>query len=456
MTQRTRLTTIVLCLGAFMGGLDLFIVNVAFPDLARDFTGTDLGTLSWVLNAYTIVFAALLVPAGRWADAFGRKRLFLGGLALFVAASAACAAAPSVEALIALRVLQAAGAALLLPSSLALLLPEFPPERRSIAVAIWAASSAVAAAAGPPVGGLLVGLSWHWVFLVNVPVGIVALVVGARVLREAHDPSTARPDELGAGLLAVGVAALVAGIVQGPEWGWADPRVIGAFTAAAVLLAIVAARCATHPAPVVEPALLRIRAFSVATVAATVFFAGFGAMLLSSVLVLTGPWGESVLQAGLMIAPGPAMAALFSVPGARLAQRIGMAAVGALGTALFAAGGVWWLTQMGPQPDYVGAFLPGMLIGGAGVGLVIPTLTAAAAAALPPARFATGTAVVTMARQLGLAVGVAVLVAIVGTPESVADFQSAWAFILATAVASGLTLAGLGRVGAPAPAVSTA
>ncbi len=456
MTQRTRLTTIVLCLGAFMGGLDLFIVNVAFPDLARDFTGTDLGTLSWVLNAYTIVFAALLVPAGRWADAFGRKRLFLGGLALFVAASAACAAAPSVEALIALRVLQAAGAALLLPSSLALLLPEFPPERRSIAVAIWAASSAVAAAAGPPVGGLLVGLSWHWVFLVNVPVGIVALVVGARVLREAHDPSTARPDELGAGLLAVGVAALVAGIVQGPEWGWADPRVIGAFTAAAVLLGVVAARCATHPAPVVEPALLRIRAFSVATVAATVFFAGFGAMLLSSVLVLTGPWGESVLQAGLMIAPGPAMAALFSVPGARLAQRIGMATVGALGTALFAAGGVWWLTQMGPQPDYVGAFLPGMLIGGAGVGLVIPTLTAAAAAALPPARFATGTAVVTMARQLGLAVGVAVLVAIVGTPETVGDFESAWAFILATAVASGVALAGLGRVAAPVPAVSTA
>jgi len=456
MTQRTKLSAVVLCLGAFMGGLDLFIVNVAFPDLARDFAGTDLGTLSWVLNAYTIVFAALLVPAGRWADAFGRKRLFLAGLGLFVAASAACAAAPSVEALIALRVLQAAGAALLLPSSLALLLPEFPPEKRAIAVALWAASSAVAAAAGPPVGGLLVELSWHWVFLVNVPVGLVALLVGARVLREARDPATTRPDELGAGLLALGVAALVGGIVQGPEWGWGDSRVIAAFAAAAVLLATVAARCVRHPAPIVEPALLRIRAFSVATVAATLFFAGFGAMLLSSVLMLTGPWHESVLEAGLMIAPGPAMAALFSVPGARLGQRIGMAPVGVLGTALFAASGVWWITQIGEQPNYAGAFLPGMLIGGAGVGLVIPTLTAAATAALPPARIATGTAVVTMARQLGLAVGVAVLVALVGTPRTVADFESAWTFILVTALLSGLTLTGLGRVGVRAPAPATA
>jgi MFS family permease len=145
------------------------------------------------------------------------------------------------------------------------------------------------------------------------------------------------------------------------------------------------------------------------------------------------------------------MAALFSVPGARLGQRIGMAPVGVLGTLLFAASGVWWVTQVGEQPDYAAAFLPGMLVGGAGVGLVIPTLTAAATAALPPARIATGTAVVTMARQLGLAVGVAVLIALVGTPETVADFEPAWTFILVTALLSGITLTGLGRVGVRAP-----
>jgi hypothetical protein len=247
----------------------------------------------------------------------------------------------------------------------------------------------------------------------------------------------------------------VAGIVQGPEWGWTDGRVLAAFAAAALLLTIVAVRCVRHPSPVVEPALLKVRAFRVAAGAAMVFFAGFGAMLLTSVLALTGPWHESVLTAGLMLAPGPATAAVFSVPGARLAQRIGMSAVGVLGTALFVAAGIWWLTQLSTELDYAGAFLPGMIVGGAGVGLVIPTLTAAAAAALPPARFATGTAVVTMARQLGLAIGVAVLVALLGTPSSIADFEAAWAFVAATGAVSGLAFAALGPI-APVPAPATA
>lgn len=451
MTQRTRLTVVVVCLGAFMAGLDLFIVNIAFPALEEEFSSTGLGGLSWVLNAYTIVFAALLVPAGRWADAYGRKRVFLLGLALFTAASAACAAASSVEMLVATRVVQAVGAALLLPTSLALLLPEFPPQQRSVAVAGWAAVSAVAAAAGPPVGGLLVQADWRWVFLVNVPVGLIALAVGARVLRETREPHAARPDALGAVLLAAGVAALVGGVVEGPEWGWGDPRVIGAWLLAAVLLAIVARRCLHHPAPVVDPDLLRIRPFRVAVISAALFFAAFGAMLLTSVLFLTGPWDRDVLQAGLEIAPGPATAAIFSVPGARLAQRIGMARVGALGTALFALAGLLWLTRLSDVPDYAGTFLPAMVIGGAGVGLVIPTVTAAAAVVLPPERFATGTAVVSMGRQLGVAVGVAIVVALLGTPQSADDFQAAYGFILGASVLSGVALSGLGRVEAAVP-----
>ena len=446
MTQRTRLSVAVVCLGAFMAGLDLFIVNIAFPAMKQDFSGTSLGRLSWVLNAYTIVFAALLVPAGRWADAYGRKRVFLLGLALFTAASAACAAAWSAEALTATRVLQAVGAALMVPTSLALLLPEFPPLKRSVAVAGWAAVSAVAAAAGPPIGGLLVQADWRWVFLVNVPVGIAALVIGARVLREAREPGAARPDGLGALLLAAGVAALVGGVVQGPDWGWGDPRVIGAWSLAAGLLAIVARRCLRHPAPVVDPDLVRIRPFRVAVFSAMLFFAAFGAMLLTSVLFLTGVWGHSVLQAGLEIAPGPAMAAIFSLPGARLARRVGMARVGALGTAMFSLGGVWWITQLGAVPDYAGEFLPGMVIGGAGIGLVIPTITAAAAVVLPADRFATGTAVVTMGRQLGVAIGVAVLVAVLGDAPRLADFDTAFALMIGASAASGLLLAGLGPV----------
>jgi EmrB/QacA subfamily drug resistance transporter len=446
MTQRTRISVVVVCLGAFMAGLDLFIVNIAFPALQDEFSGASLGGLSWVLNAYTIVFAALLVPAGRWADAYGRKRVFLIGLALFTTASAACALAWSVETLVAMRVIQAAGAALMLPTSLALLLPEFKPHQRSVAVAGWAAVSAVAAAAGPPIGGLLVEASWRWVFLVNVPVGVGALIVGARVLRESREPDAARPDGLGAVLLAAGIAALVGGIVEGPNWGWADPRTLGAWALAVALLAIVARRCLHHPAPVVDPELLRIRPFRVAVLSAMLFFAAFGAMLLTSVLFLTGPWGRDVLQAGLEIAPGPAMAALFSIPGAKLARRIGMAKVGAAGTALFALGMLWWLTQLGSVPNYAGEFLPGMIICGIGVGLVIPTITAAAAVVLPPDRFATGTGVLTMGRQVGVAIGVAVLVALLGDPKTVGDFDSAYAFMLGISAASGLMLRLLGHV----------
>src|SRR5690348_84827 len=186
---------IVVSTAVFMASLDLFIVNIAFPAIERDFGGTSLAGLSWILNAYAIVFAALLVPAGRSADRLGRRRSFLAGLALFTFASALCAAAPSVPLLVAARVVQAVGAAAVFPTSLALVLPEFPPDERRTAVAAWAAVGAVAAAAGPPLGGLLVQASWELVFLVNVPIGLVLLVVAARVLREQREDAGApRPD----------------------------------------------------------------------------------------------------------------------------------------------------------------------------------------------------------------------------------------------------------------------
>src|ERR1700742_1702286 len=181
MSHRARVAAIV--------SVGVFVVSIAFPDIQRDFDGTSLASLSWVLDAYAIVFAALLVPAGRWADRTGRKRAFLGGLALFTVASAACAAAPSVGVLIAARIVQATGAAVLTPSSLGLLLPEFPSEKRGLAIGLWAAVGGTAAAAGPVLGGLLVELSWRWVFLVNVPVGVAAIVAGSRVLKEIREES---------------------------------------------------------------------------------------------------------------------------------------------------------------------------------------------------------------------------------------------------------------------------
>ena len=454
MAYRWKVFTVV-SIGVFMSSLDLFIVNIAFPDLRRDFAGTSLASLSWVLSAYAIVFAALLVPAGRIADRVGRRRAFLGGLAAFIAASALCAVAPSVETLVAARVLQAAGGALLIPTSLGLLLPEFPPERRATAVGLWGAVGGVAAALGPPIGGLLVEASWRWVFLVNLPVGLGALWAASRTLHEVGESrDSARPDLAGAVVFAVAIGALALGIVKGRDWGWGSPEIVGSFVASALLVVAFGWRSVRHPAPVIEPAILRVRSFAVANLAAALFFAAFGAMLLTNVTFLTQVWGYSTLTAGLALAPGPVMAAVFSVPAGRLSDRFGQRAVAIPGGLLCAAGFVWTIWQVGPTPAYAADFLPGWLVGGAGVGLSISTLASAAAASLPPERFATGTGVFGMSRQIGTALGIAVTVAILGgasASDPMGAFDSAWTFMAVTCFAVAVTAVALGRVRVAVP-----
>jgi EmrB/QacA subfamily drug resistance transporter len=457
-SHRYRVLVIV-SVATFVSSLDLFIANIAFPSIQHEFVGTSDATLSWVLNAYAIVTAALLVPAGRLADLLGRKRLFLAGLLIFVGASALCAAAPGPGWLIAARVLQAAGGATLLPTSLALLLAEFPPRQRPLAVAVWSATGAIAAAAGPPIGGLLVQASWRWVFLVNLPVGLTTALVAARELNESRDPAGRRfPDFLGAGLLVLAASALMLAIVKGPSWGWTDGRTVGSLAGAGLLFGGFAFRCMRHPAPIIELELLRARAFVAANIAGTLFFAAFGAMLLSSVLFLTRVWHDNILTAGLHIAPGPVAAAVFAIGGGVLAGRLGQRAIAVAGGLLFAGAGLWWLTQVGIHPHYATAFLPGMLIGGAGVGFVIPSLASAAAAALPPARFATGSAVYGMSRQFGIALGVAILIAVLGNPDNahaLTAFRRGWEVMLGGALASAIAAMTIGRI-RPEPAQAVA
>jgi EmrB/QacA subfamily drug resistance transporter len=459
MMQRKWLVSIIVVAGVFMSSLDLFIVNIAFPTISRHFGGASLASLSWVLSGYAIVFAALLVPAGRWADAFGRKRAFLLGLAIFIVASAACALAPSVGVLVGARVVQAAGGALMLPTSLGLMLPEFGPHERHVAIGVWAASGGIAAAAGPPLGGLLVQADWRLVFLVNIPIGLAALIAGARTLRERREHGSGRPDLVGAATLIVAVGALVVAIVKGQEWGWGSPAVVALLAASAILLPAIWWRSERHATPIIEPAMLRVRSFGLAVGASVLFFGGFGAMLLTGVLFLTTVWHESVLTAGLMLFPGPAMATAFSVPSARLGARVGYRLPGVIGALLFAAGSVFYITQIGATPHYASEYLPGMMITGAGVGLVIPTLTGAGASSLAAERFATGAAVLTMGRQIGSALGVAVLVAVLGnSAHTVSDFRSAWLLTILGGLAAGAALAALGPrpEAATAPAVAPA
>ena len=425
--------------GVFMANLDLFIVNVAFPDIRRDFSGTSLAGLSWILNGYAIVFAALLVPAGRLADRFGQRRGFLAGVALFTAASALCAAAPGPVFLVLARLVQAAGAAALMPTSLALLLAAFPPERRPRAIGIWTAVGATAAAAGPVLGGLIVELSWRWVFLVNLPVGVATLFAGASLLGETRDERANRwPDLAGALLLTGAVATLALAIVQGPDWGWGSPSVVASFAWAALLAVAFVYRSAHHPSPIVELPLLRDRAFAGASLAAFLLIAAFSIMLLSLVQFMSDVWGYSSLRTGLAISPGPLMVPLVALRGPALARRWGAARCAAVGMLLFAAAGLSWVARAGVEPAYVRDLLPGLLVGGLGFGLSMPMLMTVALRAVPPQRFATGSAIVTMARQIGAVLGISILIVILDSAgrDIVAAFRDGWAVMSATSVAA--------------------
>ena len=458
--EKPYLVLVIVCAGVVLASLDLFIVNVALPSMARSFGTSGLGDLSWVLNAYAIVYAALLVLFGRLADRYRRDRGFLLGVAIFVAASAACAAATSLPMLIAFRVLQAAGAALLTPTSLGLILATFRPERRHGAVRAWTAVGGLAAALGPAVGGVLVAASWRWVFLVNLPIGVAALIAAWRLLPEVPGHQAPRPDALSALLITGGVGALTLGLVEGGTWGWGSARTTGVLGLAAVMLALFAARTARHENPLIDRALFRVRPFTGASAVAVMFSVAFGAMLLSRVLWAQDVWRWSAFTTGVSIVPGPIMVPLFSfLVAGRLIARFGSGLVIAAGSTIFAAGMAWMALAAGLRPDYVGDVLGGLLLTGIGVGLTLPTLMATAASALPPSSFATGSAVVNMLRQVGLAIGVAVLIAVLGSPRSpaavLAAYQRGWTVTAAFALA-GAVIGLLLLVNRAAPAAAPA
>lgn len=453
----------VLALAVFMSSLDLFIVNLAFPYIGRQYHGTSLAALSWVLNAYTIVFAAVLVPAGRWADRVGRRRIFVAGLIGFTVGSAACALSPGVPELIAARIIQAAGGGLMVPASLSLLLANVPASGRAKAIGTWSALGALGAALGPVIGGSLVQLSWRWVFWINIPVGLLAVLLAARVIPESRDQHTGgRPDLAGAVFLAAAVGLVAFALVKAPAWGWGSARFIELLAASVVCGAIMTWRSHRHHSPVIELGLLRSRTFSGTFAASILYYAAFGAFVLNSVEFLTGVWHYSAIRAGLAIGPGPLMVLPFARAVApRLATKLGSPGrVAAIGCLVNTGAMGLWLTQIQAQPAYLTHLLPAQLLGGAGVGLTIPSLLGAGSLSLTPDRFGTGSGVLNMARQVGTVLGVAALVAILAhvSPDPIATFRHAVVLVTAFFAAAGLVTAILltGAVPSAAPVAVTA
>ena len=451
-----QLVLLIVSAGFALATLDLFVVNVALPKIAQDFGSAGLGDLSWVLNAYAIVYAALLVVFGRLADRFPREYGFLLGVAVFTVASALCATASSTLVLVIFRILQAAGAALMTPTSLGMVLATSSDETRESNVRVWTAIGGLMAALGPVVGGLLVAISWRWVFVINIPFGVAVLVFGWMRLPHVRGERIPYPDALGAALITVGVALLTLGLVKGDVWGWGSTQTIGVLVGSVAVIGSFVVHCLRASNPLLDRDLFRRRSFTGASVIATLYSVAFGALLLSLVLWFQNVWHWSALHTGLAIAPGP----LLVLPTAlllteRLIRRFGSGVVIAIGASLFAIGALWFALFAGLKPDYFADILPGNVLVGVGVGLTLPTIVASATSELPPQNFATGSAVINMLRQVGLAIGVAILIAVLGThsgAHALLDaFEHSWLVIGAFAAAAALASLAILGVRRPAP-----
>lgn len=425
----------------FLVSLDSTMLFAAFEALRQSFAGSSTATLSWVLNAYTVVYAAMLIPAGGLADAYGRKRLFQFGLVGFVIASVACGLAPSVEWLIVARVLQALGAALLTPASMSIVLAAFPSERRALVISLWGAVGGLAAAVGPSLGSWVAAhAGWPWAFYINVPMGLWALWRSNSQIEEAELPVERRSvDVVGLVLLIAAVGGVAMAIVESGSPAWNREQiaaVAGGGLLAGVAFVLWARVCA---APLLDLSLFKHATYRFVNAATLAFGTAFSMMFLGFFFFMTEIWHYTLPQAGLAITPGPLMVMPTAIIAGRLAGRLGHRPFLVGGSVLYACSSLWLMMVPGTQPDYLHHWLPGLLMSGIGVGLVLPSLSGAAVSRLPPEHYAVGAAFNQATRQIGSVLGVAITVGLLGHRGLVlSDFNMLYGLHVALALLTGV------------------
>lgn len=439
-------TFFVASVAIFMVSMDTTVLYAAFAALRASFPDSSPAQLSWVINAYTVVYAAMLIPAGGLADARGRKRCFLWGIGLFLIGSVGSGLAPSVPWLVCTRVVQALGAALLTPASLAIVLAAFPVTRRAMAVSLWGAAGALAASLGPGLGSLIIDhAGWPWAFFFNVGPGLWALWRGRTVLVESvRRDVVPRLDLVGIALIVSALGAIAAAIVQTQGFGWGSGgRAVMAALGVTCLLLFVA-WVQGRPHALVDLALFRIRSFSLANLAMLCFSTAFALMFFGFFFHLTAVWGYSISRAGLAVMPGPTCVAIVATLSGRVAGRHGHRPLLLAGSVLYALAGLWFLLVPSDQPDYLRTWLPGVLLSGVAVGMMMPSLAGAAVSALPGAHFAVGGAVNQAIRQIGSVIGVALIIALLGTTHDThADYVAVYLAQITLSCLAGLCCLGI-------------
>jgi EmrB/QacA subfamily drug resistance transporter len=429
--------------GLFVIMLDNTVVNVALPAMQRSLH-IGLSELEWVVTGYALTFAAFMLTGGKLADLLGRRLVFMLGLAIFTGASLACGFAPNGGFLIGARVVQGLGGALMNPATLSIITATFPPRQRGTAIGIWAGVSAMALAIGPLVGGLLTEhVNWNWIFFINVPIGILGLLAIPLFIDESRDTShEQRPDIPGLITSAVGLFSLTYAFIESNNYGWGSPRILTAFAIAAVSLVVFALLETRQRLPMLDLSLFRNRTFSGANTAMLfVGLAMFGTFFYVS-LYMQNVLRYSPVETGASFLPMTSLIILIAPRAGKLSDRFGSRWLVGGGMTLLAAMLLYY-SQLGAHESFW-AILPGLLIGGLGMGSTMTPVTAAAMSAVPVDKAGVGSAVLNSGRQVGGSLGIAVMGAIVAAGEGSAHTPEAFlgGFHDALRVAAGLALAG--------------